>query len=92
MISFLNHILFAEPSLLFNIFEKPSKSGFKCNLYEKNEVAKVVVDGYIPFDANYYPLFGYFDQFIWFSVLIKCIAKLKGSYKALKSLQACEIF
>lgn len=50
------------------------------------------MDGFFPFDANYYPLFGSFEQYIWFAVFMKAIAKLKGSYSALAELNFIEIF
>lgn len=61
-------------------------------MYEGGERKRVAVDGWFPFDVNYYPLYGSFDQFIWFSVMTKCIAKLKGSYLAINSLTDNDIY
>jgi hypothetical protein len=92
MLSFLNHVIFSQPEIIQNAFGKPNKHGFCCNFFIDGQYRKVTVDGQFPFDVNYYPLFGFFDQFIWFSVMVKCIAKLKGSYAALNQLSFCNIY
>jgi len=51
----------------------------------------IEIDGIFPFDNNYFPLYGYVDQYIWISVLLKSIAKMKGSYQYLNSIHFQEI-
>jgi hypothetical protein len=42
--------------------------------------------------VNYYPLFGRVEQYIWLAVLLKSIAKLKGSYKEISHINFQEIY
>ena len=92
LLSFLNHLIFSQSHIIQNAFQKPAKKAFCCKLFAEGERKRVLVDGLFPFDANYYPLYGSFDQFIWFSVLTKCIAKLKGSYSAINSMTENDIY
>lgn len=50
-----------------------------------------MVDGIFPFDVHYYPLFGYLDHYIWFSALLKGIAKLRGSYRCINNLRGNDL-
>jgi hypothetical protein len=65
---------------------------YACRLYHEGEPTVVRVDGVFPFDRNYYPLYGSVEQYIWFAVLVKAIAKLKGSYLAFASMDCLELY
>ena len=41
---------------------------------------------------NLYPLFGSVEQYIWFGVLVKAIAKMKGSFTVLSLLNFKDVF
>jgi len=73
--------------LIKNIFI-PSKNGYSCKLFNLGNFEIVEVDCEFAFDLNYYPIFGEVGQFLWFSVLIKALAIILGSFEAVTLLKA----
>jgi hypothetical protein len=66
----------------------PSNVGYSCKLFYLGVLRIVEVDCEFVFDLNYYPIFGEAGQFLWFSVLIKALAHMLGSFEAVASLKA----
>jgi len=87
MVALLNLFLKVQPKQLQEIFQTPHSNKYYCRLYDEWGAKVVAVDGVFPFSSNYYPLYGRVEQYIWFSVLVKCIAQLKKSYKLVQKVE-----
>lgn len=88
----LNLLLKVQPNYLSNMFNHFEEQFYQCSLFIEGRKEEILVDGLFPFDSNYFSLFGSVEQYIWFSVLMKAIAKKRGSYISLSSLNFKEMF
>ena len=92
IIKILNLLLKTQPHVIRSIFSSDSEEYYACRLFHEGGMKVVSVDCVFPFDSNFYPLFGGVQQYIWFSVLIKALAKLFSSFKKINELTFKDMF
>ena len=66
--------------------------GYRMRLYDQEKAVDVTVDPIFPFDVNLYPLVGFVEQYLWPSVLFKCLAKLKDGYRHINEISFIELY
>ena len=69
-----------DSRVLSDSFVSVLSQGYRMRLHKEGKALDGTIDPVFPFDVNLYPLVGYVEQYLWPSVLFKCLAKLKGDY------------
>jgi hypothetical protein len=75
-----------NPTFIERLFEPTYNNVFSCWLNKENRFEPVYVDGYFPYNGKLNSVIAWSEEFLWIGVLIKCCAKLFGSYDELFKL------
>lgn len=76
------------------LYEPPFHNVFSLWLFIKGKYEPIYVDGDFPFDEEMNPLHGYTEGYPWYSILLKCFAKIYNSYSydELSKIKPCQLY